>query len=72
MRVSVRSMSATIWMLGRVLSLKEVGIKDKKKNLLKKMALFEMYDCRVLTGNSGKIGRKLEIWIRSSGKQQRI
>jgi hypothetical protein len=68
----VRSMSATIWMLWRVLPLKEMEIKDKKKDLLKEMALFEMYDCRVLIGNSGKIGRKLEIWIRSPGKQQRI
>jgi hypothetical protein len=31
-----------------------------------------MYDCEVLTGNLGKMGRKLEIWIWSSGKKLEI
>ncbi|KAL6046488.1 hypothetical protein STEG23_021449, partial [Scotinomys teguina] len=35
-----------------------MGIEDKKKDVLKKMTLSEMYDCRVLTGNSDEIGTR--------------
>lgn len=68
----MRSASATVWMPRRIPALKDTGMENKKKDMPTKMALSEMYDCRVLTGNSDEIGRKLEIWIRSPGKQQRI